>query len=267
MPDDEILIDKADGIATITLNRPQRLNALSSHMLQVMLPQIWADLAKDKKVRVVIFTGAGDRAFCSGMDVKEAATSSTWGKAPAQPSGNTGGGSKLTPRQHAFPKPVISAVNGICSGGGLMFVSDSDISIASENATFFNPGVMIGQLATFAPITWTRWIPFQSLMRMTLVGGKERISAREAKELGMVTEVVAPEQLLPRSKQVAAMIAEASPTAVSLVKRTLWEAMDRGLADAHANGMTIMGEYRGHPDQTEGPRSFAEKRKPKWKED
>jgi len=264
MADQDILIEKANGIATVTLNRPHRLNALNSAMLQQGIPDMWADLERDKSVKVVIFTGAGDRAFCSGMDVKEAASNPEWGRqAPRQ----GGGGSKLTSRHHSFTKPVIAAVNGICSGGGLMFVSDSDIAIASDRAQFFNPGVAIGQLATFAPITWTRWIPFQSLMRMTLVGGKERIGAREAKELGMVTEVMPHDRLMARSHEVAGWIAEHSPTAVRYVKRTLWEALDHTLADAHANGVKIMGEYRGHPDMTEGPRAFAEKRKPRWAEE
>jgi enoyl-CoA hydratase/carnithine racemase len=263
MADQDILVEKAGGVAVVTLNRPHRLNALSSAMLQQGLPSVWTDLQQDKSVRVVIFTGAGDRAFCSGMDVKEAATNPEWGK--QQP--RQGGGSLLTARQHKFTKPVIAAVNGICSGGGLMFVSDADISIASESATFFNPGVAIGQLATFAAMTWSQWVPFQALMRMTLVGGRERISAREAKELGIVTEVVAPDKLMPRAKEVAGWIAEHSPAAVRNVKRMLWEAMDLGLQEAHANGMRIMGEYRGHPDMTEGPRAFAEKRKPKWADD
>lgn len=265
MLEEDILIEKADGIATVTLNRPHRLNALSSRMLQVGLPALWADLEKDNKVRVVIFTGAGDRAFCSGMDVKEAATSPEWGRQPA-PGGASSGGSRLTARHHNFSKPVIAAVNGICSGGGLMFVSDSDIAIASENATFFNPGVAIGQLATVGPITWTRWVPFQALMRMTLVGGKERLTAQQAKEIGIVTEVVPQPRLMPRAREVASWIAEHSPTAVRLAKRTLWEALEHTLSAAHANGMKIMAEYRGHPDMIEGPKAFAEKRRPNWKE-
>ncbi len=264
MPDDDILIEKADGIATVTLNRPHRLNALTSRMLQEDLPALWAGLEQDRQVKVVIFTGAGQRAFCSGMDVKEAAASPDWGR--QQPS-RDGGGARLTARHHQFTKPVIAAVNGICSGGGLMFVSDSDISIASDNATFFNPGVAIGQLATFAPITWTRWVPFHALMRMTIVGGKERIGADQAKELGIVTEVVDQERLLPRAREIAAMIAQCSPAAVRFAKRILWEALEHNLADAHANGIRIMAEYRGHPDLQEGPRAFAEKRTPQWAED
>ena len=264
MPDEDILIEKADGIATVTLNRPHRLNALTSEMIQVGLPAMWAGLQEDPKVKVVIFTGAGERAFCSGMDVKEAAASPDWGQ-QRQP--GSGGGSRLTARHNRFTKPVIAAVNGICSGGGLMFVSDSDISIAAENATFFNPGVAIGQMATFAPITWTRWVPFQALMRMSIVGGKERLSAEDAKGFGMITEVVPPDRLLPRAREIADMIAQCSPTAVRMVKRTLWEAMEFNLEDAHANGVRIMGEFRGHPDMTEGPRAFAEKRTPNWVED
>ena len=259
---EEIVVEKGEGVATITLNRPDRLNSVTQKMINEDLPRIWSDLEHDKKVRCIIFTGSGERAFCSGMDLKEAAASPTWGKAPAQPRK-----SLMTPRQAAVTKPVIAAVNGICVGGGQMFVSDCDIAIASTNATFSNPGVSIGQLAVYAPITWSKYVSFQSLMRMMLVGGAERLSAQQAKDLGIVTEVVPAAQLMTRSREVAAMIAANSPTAVRQVKKIMWDCLDRNLTDAFANGQAIMRAYMGHPDSIEGPKAFAEKRKPKWSEE
>jgi enoyl-CoA hydratase/carnithine racemase len=262
MAEDDIVIEKSEGIATVVLNRPDRLNALTQSMMREDLPRIWTALERDSGVRVVIFTGAGERAFCAGMDVKEAADASDSG-----PTERGGGAGLLTARQNRFSKPVITAVNGVCAGGGLMFVSDCDIALAADHATFFNPGVSVGQLATYGAVTWTRWVPFQALMRMTLVGSHERISAQRALELGLVTEVVPGPSLLSRARAIAAMISTNSPTAVRLAKRILWEALDRGLTEAHANGMRIMREYVGHPDSREGPRAFAEKRAPRWSQD
>ncbi len=262
MSSEEILVEKGEGVATITLNRPDRLNSVTQKMINEDLPRIWSDLEHDKKVRCIIFTGAGERAFCSGMDVKEAASSPTWGKQPLQPRKQM-----ITSRQAGVTKPVIAAVNGICAGGGQMFASDCDSAIASTGATFFNPGVSIGQLAVYAPITWSKYVSFQSLMRMMLVGSAERLSAQHAKELGIVTEVVPAAGLMTRSREVAEMIAANSPTAVRQVKKIMWDCLDRNLADAFTNGQAIMRAYMGHPDSIEGPKAFAEKRKPKWLEE
>ena len=156
-------------------------------MWREQLPQVWQTAEQDPAVRVIIFTAAGDRAFCSGADVQALsalAQSDQQGAARDQVL-------LISARHNKVTKPVITAVNGMCAGGGLMFVADSDIAIAAEHATFFNPGVSIGQLAFVAPTTWTRWVPFPALMRMTLMGSKERLDAQRALELGIVTEVVA----------------------------------------------------------------------------
>ncbi|HXR36612.1 MAG TPA: enoyl-CoA hydratase-related protein [Candidatus Binataceae bacterium] len=264
MPDasSDILFEKSDGIATITLNRPHRLNALTPAMWREQLPELWQAADKDPAVRVIIFTAAGDRAFCSGADVQALA-------ALAQ-SGQLGGSSDQTllisARHNNVAKPVVTAVNGLCAGGGLMFVADSDIAIAAEHATFFNPGVSIGQLAFVAPTTWTRWVPFPALMRMTLMGTKERVDAKRAMELGIVTEVVPGASLAMRAREVASLIASNSPAAVRASKRILWEALEHNLGDAHDHAIKISAEYRGHPDSVEGPKAFTEKRAPRWKE-
>ena len=256
-----LIVTVDDGVATVTLNRPETLNAMNRELLQNSIPSLWPMLQKDRAVRVVILTGAGDRAFSSGLDVKEAA-----GPAPVQYGRAGSGNLQLTPRAFKFTKPFITALNGLCGGVALAFVSDADIAIAAESAYLFNPGVTIGQLATYAPLTWTRWVPFQSVMRMLLVGNRERITAQQAKELGMVTEVVPADRLMDRAREIAAMIAYNSPSAVRHVKRIMWEALDVGLNEAHANGQAIMREYAGHPDLLEGPRALVEKRTPNWAE-
>ncbi len=260
--DRDILFETSDAIATITLNRPHRLNALTAQMWREQLPQAWQRAEQDPAVRVIIFTAAGDRAFCSGADVQDLsalAQSDQQGAARDQVL-------LISARHNKVTKPVITAVNGMCAGGGLMFVADSDIAIAAEHATFFNPGVSIGQLAFVAPTTWTRWVPFPALMRMTLMGSKERLDARRALELGIITEVVAANSLASRAREIAGLIAFNSPAAVRTSKRILWDALERNLSDAHAHSEQVGAQYRGHPDSIEGPKAFVEKRPPKWKD-
>jgi enoyl-CoA hydratase len=259
--DNDILLEKSDGIATITLNRPQRLNALTPAMWREALPRMWQDAENDPAVRVIVFTGAGDRAFCSGADVQALSTL-------AQSDQQNAARDQvllISARHNKVTKPVITAVNGMCAGGGLMFVADSDIAIAAEHATFFNPAVSIGQLAFVAPATWSRWVPFPALMRMTLMGSKERLDAKRALELGIVTEVV-PGALSQRARELAGLIASNSPAAVRTSKRILWESLDHGLSAAHALAESIGAQYRGHPDSVEGPKAFMEKRPPRWKD-
>ncbi|MBI3743328.1 MAG: enoyl-CoA hydratase/isomerase family protein [Chloroflexi bacterium] len=260
---EDILYEKKDGIAVITLNRPHRMNALPLHYWSDVLPQYWADFEKDKSVRVGIVTAAGDRAFCTGVDVKDTAERN-------QKSGGAPQASKpilATPWQNKVSKPVICAVNGLVGGGGLMFVSDCDISIAASTAQFFNPGVAVGIVALVGQAAWTKWVPFHSVMRMALMGPGERLSAQRAYELGIVTEVVSDKPLVDRAKEIATIMSNNSPAALRVAKKALWAALEEGsLRGAHDAVMRVTRELSGHPDQIEGPRAFAEKRKPKWKE-
>jgi len=259
--DNDILLDKSEGIATITLNRPHRLNALTPRMWREQLPKMWQSAEQDPAVRVIIFTGAGEQAFCSGADVQALSTLAESDRQNAPRDQVL----LISARHNKVTKPVITAVNGMCVGGGLMFVADSDITIAADHATFFNPGVSIGQLAFVAPTTWSRWVPFPALMRMTLMGAKERVGAQRALELGIITEVVGSPSLAGRAREIAALVASNSPAAVRASKRILWESLELNLSQAHALAEKVGAEYRGHPDSVEGPKAFVEKRAPRWK--
>jgi enoyl-CoA hydratase/carnithine racemase len=264
MAGDDILYEKRDGIAVITLNRPHRMNALPLHLWMEGFSEIWKGFDSDPEVRVAILTGAGDKAFCTGVDVKDTAERDRQGggqrRGPAQV--------KATPWQNKVRKPVICAVNGLVGGGGLMFVSDCDITIASPNAEFFNPGVSVGIVALVGQAAWTRWVPFQANMRMALMGAGERLSARRAYEFGIVTEVVEGKPLLDRAVEIAEIMGRNSPAALRTAKKALWAALEApSLSAAHEAVTSVSREYAGHPDQTEGPRAFAEKRKPNWKEE
>ncbi len=267
MSDDAVLYEKKDGVAIMTINRPERMNALPSYSWTEGLAKLWKDFDTDPKMRVCIFTAVGDRAFCSGVDVKEQAERMAQAAREGGPPPPSGGGSMMaTAWQNKVSKPVITAVNGVCGGGALMFVADSDFCIASPNASFFNPGVTVGIVAMVGQVTWTKSVPFQSIMRMAMMGAGERIDAQRAYELGIVTEVVHDKPLIDRAMELADIMRGNSPTAMRIAKKVLWASLEKGLTESQRQQVEISREFTGHPDQREGPRAFAEKRKPVWQD-
>jgi len=256
-----LLYEKADGVATLTLNRPERHNAFNLQMANELC-LAWADIKADPAVVCAIVTGAGDKAFCTGFDVADVASGSTAGdekigydESPVL---------KLTAIHNHCWKPVITAVNGMVNGGGLHFLADSDLILAAEHATFFDTHVKIGLLSALEPVGLARRIPLEAVLRMSLLGGAERMTAAEAKQIGLVGEVVPAVQLLPRARDLAAKIAQHSPTALARTKRAIWESLDRGLHDGLRHAWDIIGEHGDSPDPLEGARAFVEKRKPRW---
>lgn len=234
------------------------MNALTREMMDVTLPAIWSDIKKDKDVWVVIFSAAGDRAFSSGRDLREAAKQPTHG--PPGGSQNL----KMSARQNDIEQPVICAVNGVCTGGALQFVSDADIVICSENATFINTAVSVGHVVIYSAIQMTRYVPFGALNRMMMVGAHERVSAQRAYEMGIVTEVVPHAKLMDSARDLATKIAKNSPTAVRAVKKAIQHAMLSGLDESFAYGRSLSATMSQHPDIREGTLAFVEKREPRW---
>src|SRR5262249_31512284 len=157
------------------------------------------------EVWVVIVTGAGERAFCAGVDNFESRdeketipAAQRWFQPALQ---------HITARQNQIYKPVICAVNGVCAGGGFYFVNDSDLVLCAESATFVDPHVTTGRVAALEPIGLTRRIPFAIVMELALLGSQRRINAQRAYEVGLVNQVVPPAALLPTALELAAMIA------------------------------------------------------------
>jgi enoyl-CoA hydratase/carnithine racemase len=144
-------------------------------------------------------------------------------------------------------------------------VADADIVICASDAQFFDPHTSIGQVVSVEAIGLMRKMPVEAVMRMALVGRYERMPASRAYELGMVSEVVdPPERLRERAQELGEMIARNSPAAMAATKRALWGALEMGLTDACKAGAAELVSMWGHPDQTEGPAAFAEKREPRW---
>ncbi len=254
MPD--VLYEKSDHIAVITLNRPDHGNSLSANVMREELPAAWQAARDDSDVRVVVFTASGDRFFCTGVDLRD----------PEARRGGSGSSQlRITGRQNDVWKPIISAVNGQCVGGGLMFVGDCDVVFASENARFSNSGVSLGLLAPVGPVVMARKMPFHSVMRMLIAGRYESMDAHEAYRLGLVNEVTKPEALLDTAIAFAGNVAKNSPAAVEQAVRALWDALEMPLSEALASSLKRSASLGSHPDAQEGARAWAEKREPEWK--
>jgi enoyl-CoA hydratase/carnithine racemase len=220
---DTLEYEESERVAVVTLNRPEVHNAFNEAM-QLELQQVWQSLRTNDAVRAVVLTGAGDRAFCTGIDRSEVPASEAEYK--FDPYTYEDPGRVIGPRSQGLWKPVIAAVNGMACGGAFYLLGESDFIIASETATFFDPHVTYGMPAVFEPNLMASRMPFGDLMRMTLMGTHERISARKAEMMGMVTQVVAPGDLLAVARGVAATIATQPPAAVQASLRTIWATRD-----------------------------------------
>ncbi len=254
-------VHREGPVGWLIFDRPDAANAMDATML-AELERAWLELDADPEVRVIVNTGNGS-AFQTGLDVRQLARDRD---ALKEQSRRTRDATlKLTAWHNQVWKPVIAAVNGVCAGGGLHFVSDADIVIAAPGATFLDPHVSIGQVSAFETIALAMTSPTEAIMRMALMGRYERIDAGRAYELGILSEVVVSQDALrPHAQALAETIARNSPAAMAATKRALWGALELGLTDAcRAGAQELVGMW-GHPDQTEGPAAFAEKREPVW---
>jgi enoyl-CoA hydratase/carnithine racemase len=253
--------EKADRIATITLDNPAALNAFD-HAMCRELQRIWGDVEADPNVTCAIVTGAGEKAFCTGWDVsslpRDESEALVTGDRWSAPYGH------ITALQNRCWKPVITAVNGVCNGGGLHFIADTELAIASENATFLDTHVAVGMPSALEPAGLARRIPLERVFRLALLARHGRIGAREALEIGLVGEVVAAAELAARTRETAEAIAQFSPTALARTKRAIWESLDRGLNEGLDVAHLQVERHLGHPDPVEGSKAFLEKRPPDW---
>ena len=260
----DLLFEKDGHVVTLTLNRAERMNALNRNLLKVELPEAFRRAREDGDVRVVILTGAGDKAFCSGADLKDAAETGSIGGTSGPSQGPYYRGTPTDFLHVGFDKPVIVAVNGMCLGAGLHFAADGDLVLAADHATFFDTHVRVGQVFALEAIGLLRRMPFGEVMRMMLLSGSERLSAADAHRLGLVSEVVPRADLLARAREHAETISEFSPATIAASKRAMWESLEHGLFDALEHGWREIFQHWSHPDYVEGPRAFAQKRKPSW---
>src|SRR5581483_871446 len=182
-----------------TLNRPERMNALTQAMMREELPAIWERFNKDEDAWVAVVTGTGERAFCTGMDVREAAERPPF----ERPGGSASHEIRVSPRVNGVQKPVIAAINGVCAGIALQLVADCDILIASENASFTDTRTGVGMMSAMGPIERSRMIPLHELLRMIMTGRQGRMSVERAYQLGFVSEIVPPSELAATAQRLA----------------------------------------------------------------
>src|SRR4051794_38497218 len=258
---EHLVVERRGPVGWLVNNRPDQLNAMNARMRDEFAVA-WQELDADPEVRVIVHTGAG-RAFQTGVDVAEIATDGQ-GMQRYQQSVEDWDLHFTSWHQQVW-KPVITAVNGICCGGGFHWVADADIVIAASDAQFFDPHVSVGQVVAIEAIGLLRKMPVEAVMRMAFVGRYERLSAQRVYELGMISQIVdPPDKLREEAQALAEKIAKNSPAAMRATKRALWGALELGLTDACRAGAQELVSMWGHPDQTEGPQAFAEKRDAVW---
>lgn len=250
--------------ATITLDRPDALNALSPHMI-TELRDAYRRVEEDDDVWLMIVTATG-RAFCTGADVSEIPGDgkvvnerpylSTYEQWEAPQEG--------TPPFRTMTKPVIVAINGICCGAGLDWVTTGDIVIASDQATFFDPHVSIGLVAAREMVRLAKALPRSVALRMALMGKHERMTVERAYELGLITEIVEHSRLLERAREIADTVNRNAPLAVRGTRLAIHKTLDLPLHEGEILAETFRERVTRTADALEGPRAFVEKRTPNW---
>jgi enoyl-CoA hydratase/carnithine racemase len=243
-----------DGVAVVTLNRPDRYNSFDATMCQE-LATLWRALRTDDAVRCVVLTGAGDKAFCTGIDRQDVPTDDD--TYDFDPFTYDDPGQRLGPKGNELWKPVIAAVNGMACGGAFYLLGEVEFVIAADHATFFDPHVTYAMPAVFEPTLMAARMPFGEIMRLTLLGNHERMSAQRAHEIGLVSEVVPGSELLTAARWAAAAIASAPPVAVQTSLRTLWAARELSLRQTLDLGNTFLNLGMSRAALAQGQETFA----------
>jgi len=244
-------VDADDHVATITLNRPDRLNAFNRTMCEEMA-EAWRRVKLDESVHAVVLRAAGTRAFSAGLDI-----TTPYGQ-PANVWNHGDPGEPLSPKWQKVWKPVVSAVQGMCTAGAFYFINESDVVICSTDATFFDSHVSAGLVCALEPIGLMRRIGLGEALRIALMGNDERVGADTALRTGLVSEVVSPEHLWGRAHEIAAAIAAKPPSATQGTVKAIWESLDKPYRAALEQGLiyTRLGnpigqaELAAQPDPT-----------------
>jgi len=264
MPD--LIYEKRDGVAYLTLNRPDRRNAFSPESI-VRLAEAWIDYRDDDSMRVAILTGAGDKAFCAGGDLGRLLPLFTGAKQPDDEWDDKLMGnlahymSTALLRPFELYKPIIAAINGYALAGGSELLQATDIRIASTNASFGLTETQRGLVpGGGSMVRLPRQIPYCKAMEILMTG--DAMSAEEAHRIGFVNEVVEPDQLMPRALEFAERLKKNGPIAVAAVKEAVLRTSGISLAAAFEVESEISARVTRSEDAREGPRAFMEKRDP-----
>lgn len=253
-------VDATDHVATITLNRPEQLNAFNRTMCEEMA-RAWHTVKLDESVHAVVLRAAGDRAFSAGLDIK-----TSYGQ-PENIWNHEDPGEALSPKWQKMWKPVVCAVQGMCTAGAFYFLNESDVVICSQDATFFDSHVSAGLVCALEPIGLMRRVGLGETLRIALMGNDERVSADTALRIGLVSEVVPTGQLWDRAHEIAAAIAAKPPTATQGTVKAIWESLDKPYRAAMEQGLiyTRLGNPLGTAELAaqKNPGDRSAKRTPK----
>jgi enoyl-CoA hydratase/carnithine racemase len=263
--------EERDGVACVTLNRPERLNAFNS-LMQRELHECWRALRWQESVHCVVLTGAGEKAFCTGIDRMEQMGGATDDTTDATVVGSHGGtpfhfndpGDNIGPKSSDLWKPVIAAVNGMACGGAFYMLGEVEFIIAADHATFFDPHVTYGRVAGFESMHLLQKLPLGETLRVVLLGAHERMSAARAHQLGLVSEVAPLPELLERAMWVAKAIASAPVYAIQGTVRAVWMAheLSRREAIAQVSSFVSLGTQF---DNIAGGQETFQAYRPEWR--
>ncbi|MFN8035838.1 MAG: enoyl-CoA hydratase/isomerase family protein [Acidimicrobiia bacterium] len=265
-----IRYEEHEGVATVTLDRPERHNAFNS-LMQREVHSLWRALRRHDDVRCIVLTGAGEKAFCTGIDRMEQMggedTDST--DRSVVGSGSTpfmfnDPGDNLGPKSCDLWKPVIAAVNGMACGGAFYMLGEVEFILAAEHASFFDPHVTYGMTAAFEPMHMLGIMPFGEIMRLSLLGNYERLSAARAREIGLVSEVVPAPDLLARAQELAARIAAQPKLAIEGTVRAVWAARELGQRQALRLGYAFVAMGTNQDSLAEGQKVFESGQRIDW---
>jgi enoyl-CoA hydratase/carnithine racemase len=262
-----LLYEERDGVAIVTLNRPEVHNAFNE-LMQRELQQVWRSLRTNDDVRAIVWTGAGEKAFCTGIDRQESIQEGYIERRRAQ--GATGrvgtpfmyndAGTNINPKQNDLWKPIVAAVNGMACGGALYMLGESDVIIAAEHATFFDPHVTYGMVCGFEGVHLLQKAPLGETLRLALLGAHERMSAARAHQIGLVSEVVPAAELMERAMWVASAIASAPVLAIQGSLRAIWLAHEVSRRQALAEVSQIVSLGTQYENIESGQQTFSNQR-------
>ncbi|MEU9475529.1 enoyl-CoA hydratase/isomerase family protein [Streptomyces sp. NPDC048191] len=225
--------DKDSGVAVVTLDRPHRLNAIDLDMARE-LAAVWQGLRFDDSVRAVVLTGSGERAFCTGIDRDVVVPQ------PSSPYMQDDPLLTVGPKANGLWKPVVAAVHGLACGGAFYLLGESEFVVADPTAEFFDPHTAYGMVSAYESMLMAARMPYGEVARMMLMANAERISARRAHEVGLVSEVAEEGGALAAAVRCAAVVAGYPPQGVQGTVRALWAAREAGLAQAFAQAPALI---------------------------
>ncbi|MFD8572142.1 enoyl-CoA hydratase/isomerase family protein [Streptomyces sp. NPDC059639] len=238
----DVTRDKETGVAVVTLNRPHRHNALDRATIDELVAA-WREFRHDDGVRAVVLTGAGERAFCTGIDRDLDVPQPSSPYSMDDPLLNVG------PKANDLWKPVIAAVNGMACGGAFYLLGEAEFVVADERATFFDPHTTYGMVSAYESVYLAQRMPPGEVARLTLMGSAERMSARRAYETGLVSEVTAPGGALAAAVRCAATVAAHPTEAVQGTVRAVWAATESARDRAFAQAPQLIALGNLPPDR------------------